>query len=407
MQLLKPVFTASLIGLMLVGCGGSGGGSEEVTPTQPAVTPSTTAPAEYVWDLPLGLPTPKQQADNPMSEVKVELGRLLFYDTRMSANDTQSCGSCHHQNKAFTDGLTTSIGSTGDVHPRNSMSLTNAVYNSAFNWANPVIKTLPDQAFIPMMGEFPIELGWSGHEAEILDRFRFDAVYQDVFSQAFPDEAEPITAANVAKAVSAFVSTLLSGNSAYDKNLYQNQADALSDSAKRGRDLFFSERLECFHCHGGFNFSQSVNHAGTVFDETEFHNNGLYNIGGTGAFPADNRGLWEFTFIDEDMGRFRAPTLRNIELTAPYMHDGSMATLEAVLAHYMRGGQEITEGEFAGDGAKSPFKSELIVGFVLTEQEKQDVLNFLKSLTDWTFICDERFSDPYGNIPPHPNCLTP
>ncbi len=200
------------------------------------------------------------------------------------------------------------------------------------------------------------------------------------------------------------LSTLISGNSAFDKNLYQNDSTAMSDSAKRGRDLFFSERLECFHCHGSFNFSQSVIHNGTSFDEIEFHNNGLYNIGGTGAYPDNNRGLWEFTFKAEDIGRFRAPTLRNVELTAPYMHDGSIATLEDVIDHYARGGRKIESGEYAGDGARSPFKSEFVNGFVLTEAEKTDLLNFLKSLTDWEFVCDKHFSDPFGNQLPHPNC---
>jgi cytochrome c peroxidase len=126
----------------------------------------------------------------------------------------------------------------------------------------------------------------------------------------------------------------------------------MSEAARRGQELFFSERMECFHCHGGFNFSQAVNHAGTTLAQAEFHNNGLYNIGGTGDYPLDNRGLWEFTQRPADMGRFRAPTLRNIELTAPYMHDGSIATLEEVLDHYSRGGRLIAAGPLAGDGQK-------------------------------------------------------
>lgn len=175
-------------------------------------------------------------------------------------------------------------------------------------------------------------------------------------------------------------------------------------SARRGQELFFSERMECFHCHGGFNFSQSVNHAGTTLAQAEFHNNGLYNIGGTGDYPLNNRGLWEFTQRPAHMGRFRAPTLRNVELTGPYMHDGSITTLEGVIEHYARGGRIIQEGPLAGDGAKSPYKSELIVGFSLTAQEKQDVIAFLQSLTDWEFICDPRFIDPFGNFPRHVRC---
>lgn len=388
-----------LIGLlyMLIACGGEGDS------TVTSLAESTTDEVPFDWYLPRGFPEPKALEDNPMSIVKVRLGRLLFYDTRLSVNNTQSCGSCHLQSKAFTDGLPTAVGATGEIHPRNSMSLTNVVYNSRFAWANPLLKTLPQQAFVPLFNEFPIELGWSGHEMEILDRLKQDAIYQDLFTQAFPEAV--IDEGTVAKALGAFVSTLISGNSAYDRALYQDQPEATSASAKRGLALFFSERLECFHCHGGFNFAQGTTHDGTVFDEAEFHNNGLYNIGGTGDYPSGNQGLWELTQEKQDIGRFRPPTLRNIELTAPYMHDGSVTTLEEVLDIYARGGRLIEEGPFAGDGARNPFKSDLINGFVLTEQEKQDVINFLKSLTDWTFICEERFSDPYGNIPPHPNCL--
>ncbi|NJO15715.1 MAG: di-heme enzyme [Thioploca sp.] len=391
-----------IIAVLFIGaCGGGDSGNNDANSTGVSSAETVTA---YTVSVPPGFPLPKILEDNPLSAEKVTLGKRLFYDNRMSSNNTMSCASCHLQSQAFTDGLLTSVGSTGEVHPRNSMTLTNAVYNSRLNWANPMIKTLQAQALIPMLGESPIELGWSGNEQKILDSFRVDPLYRDEFVQAFPGEVDPFTAGYVAKAIAAFVSTLISGNSAFDKSLYQNDSTAMSDSAKRGRDLFFSERLECFHCHGGFNFSQSVNHSGTVFDEVEFHNNGLYNIGGTGAYPDNNRGLWEFTFKAEDMGRFRAPTLRNVELTAPYMHDGSIATLEEVIDHYARGGRQIESGEYAGDGARNPFKSELINGFVLTEAEKTDLLNFLKSLTDWEFVCDKRFSDPFGNQLPHPNC---
>lgn len=409
---LQLLILVTLMGVQvcnLTGCQSDSGGEDSsssiaVTSSAPTSTPTVTA-TSYTWQLPPGFPTPAVPEDNPMSEKKVKLGRHLFYDTRISANNTFSCGTCHQPAMGFSDGKVTPNGSTGEVHPRNSMGLANVTYNSVFNWANPNLKTLAAQALVPMFGESPIELNWSGHEEEILDRFRYDAVYRELFTQAFPDSAEPITDMNVAKAVAAFVSTFISGNSAADKSSYQGDTTAMSESAKRGRELFFSERLECFHCHGGFNFSQSTTHDKSVFTEIEFHNNGLYNIGGTGAYPLDNHGLWEFTFKPEDMGRFRAPTLRNIELTAPYMHDGSIATLEEVIDHYARGGRLISSGPFAGDGAKNPFKSEFIVGFMITAEEKTDLINFLKSLTDWEFICDERFSDPFGNLLPHPHCL--
>ncbi len=169
----------------------------------------------------------------------------------------------------------------------------------------------------------------------------------------------------------------------------------MSVSAKRGEELFFSERLECFHCHGGFNFTGTVDNVGRGFAEVEFHNTGLYNIGGKGGFPKENPGLREFTQRAEDEGKFKAPTLRNIALTAPYMHDGSIATLEGVLEHYAAGGRTITAGPHAGVGSTNPNKSEFINGFELTAQERQDVIAFLNSLTDSTFIRDLRFSDPW------------
>jgi cytochrome c peroxidase len=161
--------------------------------------------------------------------------------------------------------------------------------------------------------------------------------------------------------------------------------------------LFNSERLECFHCHGGFNFSDSMQHERLAFTEIAFHNTGLYNIDGNGAYPPDNTGIYEITNKPSDMGHFRAPTLRNIALTAPYMHDGSIATLEAAIDHYRVGGRTIREGQYAGVGSENPHKSEFISGFELTESEKQDLLAFLRSLTDEEFTQNPAFQNPHGN----------
>ncbi|MDD3763826.1 MAG: di-heme enzyme [Nevskiales bacterium] len=393
--------------LALAACGGDDGDL-----ALPAVTPSG-----YTFDLPSGFPLPRIPADNPMSTAKVDLGRTLFYDKRTSVNEGGSCASCHEQRRAFTDGRSTAIGPTGDVHPRAAMSLTNVVYNARQNWFNPNIEDLRQQALGVMLNENTIELGWAGREQMMLDRLRADPAYVDAFAAAFPDETDPFTLDNVAKAYAAFVATLISGRSAYDR-YYDPQAPdpgAMNAAARRGEALFFSERLECFHCHGGFNFAQSVNHAGTPLDGIEYRNNGLYNIAGpapglpltAGNYPADNQGLYEFTQVPSDMGRFRAPTLRNIALTAPYMHDGSIPTLRQVLTeHYARGGRLIASGARAGDGAQNPHKDALMVGFSLNAQEVDDVLAFLDSLTDWAFVCDPRFSDPSGSIPMHERCAT-
>jgi cytochrome c peroxidase len=349
----------------------------------------------YEWRLPDGFPLPNVPADNPMSEVKVELGRRLFYDVRLSLNETQSCGSCHRQDLAFTDGLRGGVGSTGEVHPRGSMSVVNSAYFATFTWGNPLIQSLEQQALGPLFGETPVELGMAGHEEELLHRLRGDDLYPALFADAFPGDADPISLANLTRAIAAFERVLISGDAAYDR--YQAGDDAaLSASAVRGMELFFSERLECFHCHGGFTFSDSLAHSGLVEPEAPFHNTGLYNLDGSGAYPAPNTGVHAVTGDPADMGRFKAPTLRNIALTAPYMHDGSIATLGEVLDHYAAGGRTIAEGSFAGVGSDSPFRSEFVHGFILGPSEKADVIAFLESLTDEALITNPAFSDPFA-----------
>ena len=358
--------------------------------------PRRVAAEAYQWKLPVGFPQPSVPDDNPMSIEKVALGRFIFYDTRLSGNQTYACASCHKQELAFTDGLERAVGSTGQLHPRSSMTLTNVAYNATFAWANPLLLTLEKQALVPMFGDNPVELGLGGmDQATLLERFSSDTRYQRLFTEAYPDDADPFTLDNLVKALTSFVRTLISGNAPYDRYINGLDDNAISLSAYNGGRLFFSERLECFHCHGGYNFVDSETHDGKLTPEIQFHNNGLYNIGGTGAYPPDNTGIFAFTQVATDMGSFKAPTLRNIELTAPYMHDGSIATLEGVLVdHYGRGGRLITDGPNAGDGSKNPYKSGFIRGFSLTDQEKEEVLNFLKSLTDTDFVTNPHFSDP-------------
>jgi cytochrome c peroxidase len=346
-------------------------------------------------NLPAGFPAPKTAADNSMTAAKVELGRHLFYDTRLSINGKQSCASCHDQAKAFTDARARAVGTTGEIHPRSSMSIVNIAYTPVLTWANPNMKRLERQALVPMFGEHPVELGLSGKEKEVLVKLKAEPRYQKLFPESFPGEARPFTIENVTKAIAAFERTLISGASPYDRYLNGDRR-AISLSAKRGEALFFSERLECFHCHGGFNFSQSEDHEGKAFTEIEFHNTGLYNLDGKGAFPKDNMGVFEFTGRPEDMGKFRAPTLRNIAVTAPYMHDGSIATLEGVIDHYAAGGRTISAGEYKGVGSASPQKSAFVKGFRLTAREKRDLITFLRSLTDEKFLRDPRFSNPWS-----------
>lgn len=351
----------------------------------------------YNWNIPAEIPKPIVPADNPMTREKVELGRHLFYEKRLSVTGQFACASCHLQAKAFTDGKRVGVGATGEKHPRNSMSLTNIGYNSVLTWANPLQNKLESQLLVPLFGEHPIELGMVGKETEILAMLRSDLKYQKMFAAAFNQESDPINLNNLAKAIASFERSLISFNSAYDRYRYGGDNSAISASAKRGEELFHSERLECFHCHGGLNFSDSIMHDRLAFKEIAFHNTGLYNIDGKGSYPPHNTGVYEITGELSDMGKFKAPTLRNIALTAPYMHDGSIKTLEEVIGHYKVGGRTIKKGEFAGVGSKNPLKSNFVSGFKLTVQEQRDLLAFLRSLTDEDFIKNPDFSDPNAN----------
>lgn len=348
----------------------------------------------WTWHLPPGFPEPVVPPDNPMSAAKVELGRHLFYDRRLSGNRTQSCATCHEQARAFTESRATSLGSTGEAHPRGSMSLANVAYSPVLTWANPAQRHLESQALVPMFGENPVELGMTLGEAELPARLRADPTYRRLFAEAFPDEADPYTILSVTRALAAFERTMLSGNAPYDRANHGDPA-AMSDAAKRGQELFFGERLECFHCHGGPTLNGPMAFVGKGFTEVEFHNTGLYNLDATGSYPAENTGVFEHTGDPEDMGRFKAPTLRNIAVTAPYMHDGSIATLDGVIDHYAAGGRTIATGAHAGIGRDNPHKSSFVAGFELTASERADLLAFLESLTDSTFLTDPRLADPW------------
>jgi cytochrome c peroxidase len=361
---------------------------------QRAIEKSKLGP--YEWNLPPGFPYPNVPADNPMTKEKVELGRYLFYDKRLSFNQTQSCATCHQQAKAFTDGRAQGVGSTGELHPRGPMSLVNVAYSPVLTWANPLVRTLEKQAQVPLFGDDPIELGMTGKEDVLVERLKSDERYSKLFAAAFPAEAEPISLRTVTQAIASFERTILSGDSPYDRYRNGDDSNAISESAKRGEALFFSERLECFHCHGGFNFTGSVDYLDKGFAEVEFHNTGLYNLKGQLSYPAPNLGLYNFTHQDEDVGKFKAPTLRNIALTAPYMHDGSVATLEDAIDHYSAGGRTVATGPNAGVGADNPNKSEFVKHFDLTAGERNDVLEFLKSLTDTTVLVDPALSDPFA-----------
>ena len=349
---------------------------------------------DYQWQIAPNAPLPDVPIDNPMSDIKVELGRRLFYDTRLSANNTMSCATCHIQALAFTDGKARAVGATGAVHPRSSMTLVNVAYASRLTWANQLLSHLEDQALTPLFGDNPVEMGMSGHEEELVGMLKADEHYAEFLPEAFPADEDPFSVVNVVRSISTFVRTIISFDAPYDRYL-EGDEGALSAQALLGMELFFSERLECFHCHGGFNFTDSTTHANANVDRIGYHNTGLYNIDDAGAYPSDNTGLYDMTGQRRDMGRFKAPTLRNIAVTAPYMHDGSVLTLDDALSHYARGGRLLEEGANAGDGRRNPFKSEFIRGFELSDDERQALLAFLDALTDKTVLTDSRFSNPH------------
>lgn len=296
--------------------------------------------------LPPGFPLPIA-GENIQSEAKFELGRLLFYDRRLSWNGKQACADCHQQRFAFTDGRARAIGSTGQEHARNAMTLTNAAYNATYTWSDAGVGTLEQQALVPMLNEHPIELGVKHHERDVVGRLAADREYETRFRDAFPGERHPINLRNVANAIASFERELISGRSPYDRLVYSNDEHALSNEAWRGMQLFFSARAGCSSCHSGFNFSGPVRYAGSKYEKPQFVSNGVTS------------------------GRFRVPTLRNIAVTAPYMHDGSIATLAEVIDRYSAARR-----------------------LGLSAGEKSDLLAFLNSLTDVTFVTNSRLANP-------------
>jgi cytochrome c peroxidase len=358
---------------------------------------SSQSSSGYNWGLPNGFPTPNVPAENPMTNEKVELGRFLFYDKKLSQNQTQSCSSCHLQEFAFTDRKPFGVGSTGQVHPRSAQNLANVAYHPRLTWSNNLVKSLEEQARAPMFGISPVELGLT--DETYLDRLKADSRYKELFSKAFGGGVENITEQNVRFSIASFQRSLISGRSKFD--LYQNYGDksAVSASAIRGSAVFNGEIAECFHCHGGFNYTDSSSHTKSVFEEFSYHSNGIISDATYASLPSAKKGLYDVTGLTKDIGRFKAPSLRNIGLTYPYMHDGSITctiaspsdidacsteALGKVIDHYASGGQSQQNKDIT-----------LIRSFSLTPQEKTDLINFLKSLTDEEFISNAKFSDPF------------
>lgn len=306
-----------------------------------------------LMEIPEGFPEMEIPAENEFTQARWELGKKLFYDPVLSIDSSISCGSCHKQALAFADDVPFSDGVMGRPGTRNSPSLANIGYHPYFTREGGV-PTLEMQILVPIQehNEFDFNIVLLG------ERLKRDSLYVRMSREAYGREPGPFV---ITRAIANFERSLMSGNSPYDRFYYQGDEKALTKAERAGMDLFFSERLGCSSCHGGFNFT---NYA--------FENNGLYE-------DYADPGRFRLTNDPADSARFKVPSLRNIGLTAPYMHDGSFATLKAVIDHYQSGGKN------------HPHKSENIQSFSLSTKEKEQLIAFLHSLTDFEFIDNEMF----------------
>jgi cytochrome c peroxidase len=313
-----------------------------------------------------------------MSAEKVALGRRLFFETRLSSTGRYSCASCHRPELAFTDGRAHALGAAGDSVRRGAMTLTNVVYNPAFTWGSDRVRSLESQMRQPLFNEHPVEMGLKAGDPLPASLSR-DASYRAQFESVFPGRSTAVSMDHIIKAIAAFERTLISGRARFDRYVFDDDRAAMAEDARRGMALFYSARTGCSQCHSGLNFSGPLVYEGHAAEPALFANNGLYDLDGHGGYPPIDRGLIEVTHRAADMGKFRVPTLRNVALTAPYMHDGSLPSLDSVLDHYVRGGHQ------------SARRDSRIRPIVLSAAERADLLAFLDCLTDREFVNNPAF----------------
>lgn len=301
-----------------------------------------------IFEIPKGFPAILVPSDNEYTEARWMLGKKLFFDTSLSADGKISCASCHHPGKAFSDTVAVSPGSGGNLGTRNSPTLANVGYHPYFMREGGV-PTLEMQVLVPVEehAEF------NHHILKITEKLAGNPEYQKLAGQSYN---QPISPYVITRAIANFERTIISGSSSYDQYLSYGKTSALSEDAKAGMALFFSEKTHCSVCHAGFNLTNY-----------SFQNNGLYEIY---ADPGRAR----LTGNPGDMALFKVPTLRNIAVTGPYMHDGSIKNLSEVIDHYNSGGKNHNH------------KSPLIKPLGLTNTEKRQLVQFLESLTDSHFL---------------------
>jgi cytochrome c peroxidase len=357
--------------LLATACGDDTGKDCENCPADEQITASYQ-PQPYPVTVPNHFLPPPSPADNQLTVAGVALGRRLFYDPILSDDFSMSCASCHHQDKAFTDGQATSKGILGLNGRRNSMALVNLAYNPrGFFWDGRAA-TLEDQALVPIEDHLELNTSWEKVEGRLRDHTDYPALFRQAFGIQYKKE---ITRELAVKALAQFERTLISANSKYDKVVWGNQGE-LTPLEERGYELFFVEFAQtldhpgCSHCHFD-----------PYFTDNQFRNNGLDSVGNFSQFTDLGRGAISGNYFDN--GKFRVPTLRNVALTAPYMHDGRFNTLDEVLDHYMTGGHGV-ENE---DTNIRPFH--------LSPQDRAALIAFMHTLTDTTFLRNPAFSSPF------------
>lgn len=308
---------------------------------------------ETIMYIPKGFPPLTIPIGNEFSLQRWQLGKRLFFDKKLSKSNTVSCASCHKQEFAFSDDVALSLGDNNEIGTSNAPTLTNIGYHPYYTRAGGV-PTLEMQILVPIQehNEFNTNI------LDIVDKLKQDNSY---VAQAVDAYSRALDAFVITRALSNFERSMISGNSRFDAYYSKGNTKALSESEQRGYQLFTSSKTNCSVCHSDFNFT---NYA--------FENNGLY------LNYADS-GRMRLTKMPEDRAKFKVPSLRNIALTSPYMHDGSMTTLEQVIEHYNSG------------GANHLNKSSLIKPLLLSPQEKTDIICFLKTLTDYSFIQNKNF----------------
>jgi cytochrome c peroxidase len=318
-------------------------------------------------------PPPNAQAANNLTAQKVALGRMLFYEKKLSSNLTQSCADCHRQEHAFTDTARFSVGAEGDLGGRQAMAIFNmAWHTNGFFWDGRAPQ-LHDQATQPIQNPVEMNETISG----VIAKLSAEETYRNQFIRAFGDEN--ITEERMGEALEQFMFTFISNDSKYDRFLAGNAT--LTQSEERGRQLFFTEYNQFFPNESGADCAHC--HSGITFENDQYMNNGL----DTDAEFTD-LGRFEETNDPMDRAKFKVTSLRNIEVTPPYMHDGRFQTLEQVVDHYNNGIRQSPTLDPALDATTA-------TGLMLSPQDKADLVAFLKTLTDQTYLTNSEFSSPF------------